>query len=144
MGKTEANVNKNFGEDEKCLPQTFLPAVATSTETNIQQNSFRRQIRNHGENRTLAIPSNFSGHLDELEERVKSMMEKSQNRIASGVKFAYRCKVCGKEGLGRDIKDHIEANHLKGVVIPCDFCEKTFRSRNTLRLHKRQHKNSPI
>ena len=57
--------------------------------------------------------------------------------------FLYRasakCKVCGKEGLGKTIKDHIEANHLDGVAIPCNLCDKTFRSRNALRHHSKQN-----
>ena len=69
------------------------------------------------------------------------MMEKSQNKVASGREFAKLCKVCGKEGDATSIKDHIEANHLEGIVIPCNLCDKTFRSRNALRLHKRQHQN---
>ena len=92
--------------------------------------------------RTLAtISGDYSIDIVELEEKVKSMMEKSENRIANGPNSwtpAHRCKVCGKEGLGRNIKDHIEANHLDGVSIPCHICEKTFRSRNALRIHTRQ------
>ena len=72
---------------------------------------------------------------------VRSMMEKSENKYASGHCLADICKVCGKEGMGSAIKDHIEANHIKGIVIPCNFCEKTFRSRNALKLHKRSHHN---
>ena len=89
----------------------------------------------------MAIPNNFSGDLIEIEERVKSMMEKSENKLGSGIK--YICKVCGKEGnIKGNIKDHIEANHMEGVIIPCNVCEKTFRYKNGLRLHfKRQRKN---
>ena len=84
----------------------------------------------------MAIPGNNSGDFEELDERVKSMMEKSQNRTARGREFADLCKVCGKEGMGSAIKDHIEANHLEGVVIPCNLCDKTFRSRAGFRQHK--------
>ena len=72
------------------------------------------------------------------------MMEKSQNKHASGHQLADRCKVCGKEGKGNAIKDHIEANHLEGVVIPCNLCDKTFRSRNGFRQHQRKHFNKLI
>ena len=99
------------------------------------------KIHNPEENGTLAIPSTFSGDLDELEERVKSMMEKGQNRYTGGSGFADVCKVCGKEGRGTAIKDHIEANHLEGIIIPCNLCDKTFRSRNGFRLHMRQKHN---
>ena len=136
MGRTEDKLG-DFEEDEKPLP-TF------NTNVNIPKPSFRRQkpsteIHNPEENTTVAIPGNFSGDLDELEERVKSMIEKSENKLTNG-RHADRCKVCGKEGNGTNIKDHIEANHLEGIIIPCNFCNKTFRSRDSLRHHtKRQH-----
>ena len=94
--------------------------------------------------RTVAVSSYFSGALEELEEKVKSMMEKSKNKIANGKQIAYKCKVCGKEGKDNAIKDHIEANHLDGIVIPCNLCNKTFRTRNSYRPHKRQHQNKSI
>ena len=133
MGKTEEK-SADFGEDKKPLP-------SYNTSGNVPESSFRRQLtnketRNPPEgNSALAIPTNFSGSLDELEERVNSMMEKSQNKTADGKRLAHRCTVCGKEGQSPNIKDHIEANHLEGVIIPCNLCGKTFRSRNTLKLH---------
>jgi len=72
--------------------------------------------------------------IQELDGQVKSMMTKSENRHATGSGF-YSCIACGKEGAQRQIKDHIEANHLDGVSIPCNYCEKTFRSRAGLRQH---------
>ena len=44
--------------------------------------------------------------------------------------------MCGKEGRGDVIKDHIEANHLKGIEFSCDLCGKTSRTRNALNVHK--------
>ena len=138
-GKLDENV-RDFEEVEKPLPP--LPAfntIAKIAETKREKTDSRNH--NPGENGALAIPSNFSGDLEELEERVKSMMEKSGNKIAVGPRhtFADICKVCRKEGLGSNIKDHIEANHLEGIIIPCNLCDKTFSSRNGLRQHKRQH-----
>jgi len=80
----------------------------------------------------------FSGELLELDEHIKSMMTKSQNMITYGNRSerASICTVCGKEGHPRNIKDHIEANHIEGISIPCTSCDKTFRSRHSLRNHK--------
>ena len=89
-------------------------------------------------NSEVAIPRNLSGDVDQLEAIVKSMMEKSENNVANGRQKAHRCKVCGKEGPGHHIKDHIEANHIEGIALPCNLCGKTFRSRNALRQHNRQ------
>ena len=72
--------------------------------------------------------------------KIKSKMEKGQNYISNGKRraLAQLCKVCGKEGLGKNIQDHIEAKHIDGIVLPCFYCEKTFTSRNGLRLHKKK------
>ena len=122
-GKTDEKIKE---EDEQSVPQTFLPT--SNTETMIPKTTFRRQVHNPpGENRTLAIPRSFSGNFDDLEERLNSMMEKSVNKLSDGRCLAYLCKECGKEGMKSNIKDHIEANHLEGIVIPCNSCEKTFR-----------------
>ena len=151
MGKNDEKV-QDFEVDGKYLHSnttstTFSPDINTNPD--ISKTSFKRQapnrrIQNPGEDKTLAIPSNFSGDLEELEERVQSMMEKSENNYANQGRKADRCKVCGKEGMSNAIKDHIEANHLEGIVIPCNLCDKTFRSRNGFRQHKRQHQNQLI
>ena len=71
-----------------------------------------------------------------LDLEVKSMMEKSQNKGSQQI-----CKVCGKEGQTTSIKNHIEANHMEGVSIPCNHCSKICRSRNAMWMHnKREHK----
>ena len=85
--------------------------------------------------RTIATENFISGDLQELDAKVKSMMEKSQNMAPNGKSVGHLCKVCGKEGAGIAIRDHIEANHLEGVSLPCNVCEKTFRSRMILRKH---------
>ena len=81
MGKTKNERVQDFEEKEK--PQPFLPV--TSSDRTFQKTSFQRKNSFLEENRTLAIPDDFSGDLGELEEKVKSMMEKSQNKIASGL-----------------------------------------------------------
>ena len=88
----------------------------------------------------IAIPFT-SGVLEDLDDQVKSMMEKSQNLVPSGKRRADTCKVCGKEGETMAIKDHIEAKHLEGICIPCNACEKTFRSRYSLRMHRAKCQN---
>ena len=139
-GKTDEKLEV-FEEDKKHLSSTLSHVNSMIPKTPIERQAPNRKILNQTENRTLAIPDNFSGDLEELEEKVKSMMEKSKNKYANGPQLADVCKVCGKEGMGKNIKDHIEANHLEGIVIPCNLCDKTFRSRNGFRLHKRQYHN---
>ena len=112
-----------------------------NTNGTIPKNSFKGQISEnlaHEENRTVAIPLDSPGNMliQQLGEKVKSMMEKSQNTLSYNKSRAYICQVCGKEGAHNAIKDHIEANHLEGISLPCSSCDKTFRSRKALRRHK--------
>ena len=95
-----------------------------------------QNVQKMDDERSIAIPNFITGDLQELDEKVKSMMDISQNLIPSGRERAKICKVCGKEGQTVNIRDHIEANHLEGVSLPCNVCEKEFRSRMILRKHK--------
>ena len=143
------NSEERFGysnKEEKDISQHIAPNI--NNETVKQRNppnlqSYAKQGRNQEltlpVNSSLAVPGNFSVDFAELEEKVKSMMEKSYTNLGNGRGFAYLCKVCGKEGTNHHIKYHIEANHLEGVVIPCDICEKTFRCRNSFRKHEKRH-----
>ena len=95
----------------------------------------------------LASFDQFSVDLQALDEKVKSMMEKSQNIIPHGnyangktrQQNAFICKMCGKEDNSTIIKYHIESNHLDGISIPCAFCEKTCPTRNALVAHKSRY-----
>ena len=121
---------------------------AFNVDTNDLKSSFKKKTSSNKiikaeDNSEVAVPSNLYVDVDQFEEIVKSMMEKSENSYANGQRKADKCKVCGKEGMGSAIKDHIEANHIEGIVIPCNLCDKTFRSRNALRLHNRFHHITP-
>ena len=139
MGKTEDRL-ADFEENEKPLP-------SYNSSKSIPKISSRKQMPNKETlispegNSAMAIPNDFSGNIDEHEARVSSLMEKSQNKTADGKKLAYLCTMCGKEGHLTNIKDHIETNHLQGVNIPCNLCEKTFRSRKRVLDHKTKQHN---
>ena len=92
----------------------------------------------------VAVPSETNSDLQALDEKLMSMMEKGQKMLPKGKQangtpkraISFICKVCGKEGHLTNIKNHIEANHLEGICISCDLCDKIFSSRNSLRVHK--------
>ena len=95
--------------------------------------------------------SSFSADSKGLSEMVKSMMEKSGKTISRNIRGKLReekanvCNVCGKEGPYTTITDHIEANHIEGICLPCNFCDTTCTSRLSLRWHKRKyHSNGNI
>ena len=139
MGKSEKDevvqedtFQRNPTEKEKAANKNELSAIDTFHQ--LQSNSGEQMATNTfgGE---VVLTSHFpSGDFQELDEKCISMMEKTSAKNAHGQPL-YRCKVCGKEKIIGNIKSHIESNHLEGFSIPCNFCGKTFRSRNSLEKH---------
>ena len=111
----------------KKLNQIHKKEANISKSSSLLQTNFDEEISNNDidqVDRTVALTSYFSGDMQELDEKCSSIMEKTFKRQANGFPL-YRCKVCGKEATISDLKKHIEGNHLEGVSIPCNFCEKT-------------------
>ena len=87
---------------------------------------------------TVALASDFSADLHDLDVKVNSMMEKTSRKNIHRLPL-FRCTVCGKEAINGDLKKHIEANHLEGVSIPCYLCQHIARSTRGLQKHKTRH-----
>ena len=140
MGGQVEDVEKKTKSNS--TPQMNLKPFVNREMSNLNGGKSHSNLTDHPSSeeinieRRIAIPNFVSGDLKELDEKVKSLMEKSQNILPNRGRRADICKVCGKEGEGIAIRDHIEANHLEGVSLPCNVCEKTFRSRIILRRHK--------
>ena len=122
--------NCNFDLDEKGLTQKHIFETNARKVAKAQDHdalTSRSKVPRVKENEAIAAPENPFGDLDKLDERVNSMMEKSQSNYKDTKQKASICKVCGKEGLPWNIKYHIEANHLDGIALPCNQCNMTFR-----------------
>ena len=140
---TQVKPDKSTGHREKLNPPLRAP-VKTSQEPDRKYPISKQLVDDIG-------PGQLLTDLLALDEKVKSMMLKSQHLIpvsktdANGTPYqrkAMICKVCQKEGEFTLIRNHIEANHLEGIVIQCYYCDKEFSSRNNLAQHKsRDHKN---
>ena len=121
-------------------------------QTKVTPQSTRYNSQTNSDNQltfstAVALPKHeISGDMKALDEHIESMITRGENMVKGGREHmvrVYVCKVCGKESRKHDIQDHIEANHLKGISVPCNLCEKTFRSRNSLRCHNSKfHRDS--
>ena len=85
--------------------------------------------------------SNIVQNLDEINQRIDMNMSKNEDGF-------YTCGICGKVGVEKDIKNrkvnmrnHVET-HMEGLSFPCQSCDKTFRSRNSLNFHKSKYHRS--
>ena len=138
-------------------PKTFKHETIPPSNSNFRKEKFQvkdqvQQPEMNSDNRSLALPNISSGYIQELDTKVQSMMERGSNMVTNGkdrngketFKKSFVCKVCMKEGQMVNIRDHIEANHLDGIALPCNWCDKIFRSRHALRTHKIQHKSLDI
>jgi len=66
---------------------------------------------------------------DELDQTIYSMMEKTDNM--------WHCTRCDKTDKQKgNMKNHIEGKHLEGVTHPCQQCDRKFRTRISLAMHK--------
>ena len=121
----------------------MISDTKTESEKNMSLNEQLDEVE-RVKNFAMAIP--LSDDLQQLDETVKSTMETSQNRFQNGnlQRQGKQCKVCGKEGRTTDIMRHIEANHLEGVTIPCNRCDKIFRSRTSLSYHLKNRGNACV
>ena len=137
----ESNEAEQLEPKEKYTTDSKLPT--SKTQQTMKETTFDSH-KTGGNALTLPKTSVMSANLQELDETVKAMMETSENMVqrggGRGQERAKICKVCGKEGLATAIKDHIESNHLDGVSIPCNLCDKILRSKDAFRVHiKRNH-----
>merc|ERR1719319_1226050 len=90
--------------------------------------------------RTVAVNDyTVAVDLQDLDDKIKSMIGFSENKIGRGAypnQTAKVCKVCGKEGGMGDIKKHIEAHHITGVSHTCNICGMVSKTRMSLSDHK--------
>ena len=144
---------KGFDIADKSSLPVHQSAVSNSVQKEIKIWQHGKQISptptdempvNFKQLKDRAVALNISSsHVDlnQLEEQVTSMMEKSKNEAkpSQGKGNSYGkariCKVCGKEGVMRAIKKHIESNHITGVIHNCNICGNSAKTRESLTKH---------
>ena len=104
----------------------------SSQNINRNETKIIRNVRT-AEKPVISIQSSDIHNLEELDQKV----EESYSKDSTG---NYKCHHCTKSSRNRGhIKEHVEI-HFDGLSFPCNFCDKTLRSRKALRLHHGLHK----
>ena len=132
------------GLERSSLSTTNEEDNGSEAVTSLEDNTTTKLVKTEPSDKKDELVNLFKSEseaLEHLDSRVKLLMERTQNLVPNEKRRrrADLCKVCGKEGEGPAIRDHIEANHLERISIPCNLCEKISRSRRALRAHKISH-----
>ena len=125
--------------DEKFLPP--LPSPTTTTKSNfIYPSSYGSY------NTTVALTNSklIVEDIEHMDKQIRSMITKTD--IPSSGKGNWgnlaTCNVCGKQDSYTNMQRHVEARHISGLAHSCSICDKTFRTRASLRDHNyRLHKS---
>ena len=128
----QEQTNKIFDGDSKPKPEIKTETAIIDHSTNVYTTA---KIQTEKSNDNSMAIFNKSADIQEIDLQIKTMMTLGHGKLQDG-KNRHMCSVCGKEASWQNIKDHIEAKHIEGICLPCNFCEKTYRSRKSLRMHK--------
>ena len=118
-------------EDNKDSINEFIPNIE---ETESKFSEQRSVIKPSKKNNTMKLenPVRIVAASNDVDEQINQYLEECSDGN-------YRCTFCGKTCTGktskRDTQRHIET-HIDGLSYECPTCNKTFRSRNSLKCHK--------
>ena len=96
---------------------------------NLVQESEKEPMNPQTKERIISVVATNYESIEELDQKIEQMME----RIDGGRKR--RCIPCGKiSSMVANARNHAET-HIDGLNFPCQLCDKSFRSRESLRKH---------
>ena len=121
MQSEEVEEKEVKGESELVVPQQ------EDISFNVKKNEMKEKV--------MTLTSVNYNNIEELDCNLEETFVKQPDG-------KFQCNPCGR--ISRDktnAKEHAEV-HVEGLSFPCQFCDKTFRSRPAFRMHiQRNHKN---
>ena len=139
--KAQNTLDEKTEKEDQHLPTGKAEYIDSNERLKPSQGTQISKFKTEGSPTTVALMTDFSGNIEKLGQQVSSMMEKTFKKKPNGLPL-YVCIVCGKEAQSDSMKKHIEANHLEGIAIPCNYCEKQFKSTRSFVMHKaKEHRD---
>ena len=90
-------------------------------------------INHQTKEKIISLVANYES-IEELDQKIEEMFEKVE-----GDNQKRRCIPCGKiSSMIANARNHAET-HIDGLNFPCQYCDKSFRSRDSLRKHIRKN-----
>ena len=135
QGKEENEENNDpfqtfEGNDEMVVAEEFVEAFPKQDKVVAFQET-RNEIIKTSREKIISVQSS---DVEELDQKIEDLMEKQSDG-------KYQCTTCGKISSQKsNAREHAET-HIDGLSFPCQYCNKSFRSRKGLRYqHKCQHR----
>lgn len=122
--KSRPNLYAHLRRCQQGSPQQSKVAKPTYLSFIQQEDKTKDDQSNHQEIALLDAPETF-----DLDAKVESLM--------TFIDGNWLCGVCGKDAgnLKANLRKHVEARHMDGMVVPCSGCGQTFGSRSALQNH---------
>ena len=80
---------------------------------------------------------------DQLDSYINEMVILNEDEM--GNRPTYYCGVCHHQGNAKqDIERHIESSHIQTNPFFCPTCGSSHKTRRTLKIHQRSHKNMQL
>ena len=134
-GIPEQDISLNDYNTENKAEPSWEESVAELTDLKkievFQKTKSRKKQELRKERNMISL---LPGDIDTIEKLIEKVDE-SYSKDESG---SFCCHFCSYQGRCSDhIKKHVET-HFDGLALNCDQCGKTYRSRDSLRHHKRR------
>ena len=119
---------ENLQEEMTKLETNFDPKYITIPDQDLADIKVPAMKRTSSySNTTSATVATINGMTTSVEDKIQELIERS-----GGMNY---CKECDyKSSRFFNMKEHVEI-HIEGLSYTCQICQKTFRSKNTLRSH---------
>lgn len=123
VGQTENEINVESSKRDNHY-EVELPSFSNDNDV---VNLKKEIARTASESETVPVSEMFN-NIDELDSRINQEISRDTNGY-------WQCGRCPKIAKNKGhIKEHFES-HIDGLSFPCEFCDKTCRSRMALRNH---------
>ena len=142
----QKNKINDAGEDTKInLKNNFERGKQreTTQTKNIKSETPKSERRRQSVSSSVVVAGSFSDlNTEEIDQKIEQCLVKAKDGT-------YSCGVCGKAGnlnirpanQKQNMRNHVET-HMEGLSFPCQSCDRTFRSRNSLHFHKSKYHRS--
>ena len=119
----------------------IFPPLKEQSPPNVKHEKYEQNsFGNFATSSELVIPTENDAVKFVMSEEEKNNLAGTVDQHLERTDGSWTCKICGKYAIKKQhMQNHVEANHVEGLSLPCTLCGKTFRSRNTLFNHKSRH-----